>query len=117
MMSTSPLRKAASLAAGSSSRTNFTSSPYFCLYCDAALGSSPPLHTMPGACPAHVLMATTSGRESRPDCPSATDDTPVEPALRLGSGGAFFRASKSVEVTAALGDAAPSCLPTDHSRT
>ena len=31
MMSTSPLRKAASLAAGSSSSTNFTSSPYFCL--------------------------------------------------------------------------------------
>ena len=29
MMSTSPLRKAASLAAGSSISTNFTASPYF----------------------------------------------------------------------------------------
>src|SRR5215470_12292394 len=116
MMSTSPLRNAASLAAGSSSSTNFTSRPYFCLYCDAGPGSSPSLNTMPGEWPAQVLMATTSGRVKRPDWPSATVDTPVDPALRFGSGGAFFSASKSLDDTPGAVDVDDPCLPVAHSR-
>ncbi len=49
MMSMSPLLNAASFAAGSSSSTNFTSSPYFVLYCEPPFGSRPLLKTMPGA--------------------------------------------------------------------
>ena len=40
---------------------------------------------MPGVWPAQVLMPTTSGRElAGADCPSATFETPVDPALRFG---------------------------------
>ena len=99
MMSTSPLRNAASFAAGSSMSTNFTSRPYFLRYCDELLGSRPLLKTTPGACPAQVLMATTSGRSSFPPPVRLTGETPFEPASRDGSGGAFLSAAKSVEVT------------------
>ena len=73
----------------------------------------PPLETMPGAWPAQVLIATTSGRDSLPDCRRApTLETPVDAALpRSGSGGAFFSASKSSALTAGLGGRpAASCL-------
>src|SRR6266498_3507508 len=54
---------------------------------------------MPGAWPAHVLMATTSGRSSFPDAPRETGDTPLDPASRDGSAGAFFSASNAVSST------------------
>src|SRR4029077_1261087 len=96
MTSTSPLRKAASLVAGSSKSTNFTSSPYLVLNCEPGLGSMPLLKTMPGEWPAQVLMATTSGRSSLPPASAVLAGvTPSEPLPRSGSAGALPRASKS----------------------
>ena len=55
----------------------------------------PPLNTTPGACPAQVLMPTTSVRGSLPPDARLVAVTPVEPIPRSGSGGAFLSASKS----------------------
>src|SRR6185436_18803965 len=56
----------------------------------------PLLNTMPGAWPAQVLIATTSGRSSLPLPPrSLAGETPSDPLPRSGSGGAFPRPSKS----------------------
>src|SRR5260221_1582863 len=62
----------------------------------------PLLKTMPGECPAQVLIATTSRRLNRPEPEIAPALTPVEPLPCSGSGGAVFRFSKSdrVESTA-----------------
>src|SRR6185369_7039884 len=61
--------------------------------------SMPPAETIPGAWPAHVLMATTSGLPSLPDDESAAGATPEAPLPFSGSGGAFLRASKSCVVS------------------
>ena len=53
---------------------------------------------MPGEWPAHVLMATTSGRFSFPPA-TLTLFTPLTVASRDGSAGAFFSASKSFDET------------------
>ena len=110
--STSPFRNAASLAAGSSSSTNFTSNPYRLRKFDAAFASRPALNTTPGAWPAHVLMATTSGRVSLPPPESATPVTPAAPVLRAGSAGALPSASKSLRPTSC-----DTCVPAGLSPT
>src|SRR5450755_4707709 len=67
---------------------------------EPAFGSRPLLNTIPGECPAQVFIPTTSGRFSLPLLASVEPETPVEPVLRDGSGGAFFSASKSPAETA-----------------
>ena len=72
--------------------------------------------TMPGAWPAQVLIATTSGRLSLPEPASAAPDTPAAPLPRSGSGGAFLSALKSSDETplpdfAAVVPAAPLSAP------
>ena len=72
---------------------------------------------MPGAWPAHVLIATTSGRPSLPLPVSAACVTPSAPDPRFGSGGAFFNASKSDDDTDVSAGAVASVFPTAHCRT
>src|SRR5207302_4845411 len=79
MMSTSPLRNAASFAAGSSISTNLTSMLNRLRYCEPGPASNPSLKTMPGAWPAQVLMATTSVRFNLPLPVSPTDCKHLEP--------------------------------------
>ena len=78
----------------------------------------PALKTTPGACPAQVLMPTTSGRPSLPEPASAAPVTPSEPLPRSASAGAFFRAAKSVDVDGGgRGAAAPPFSAPAHLRT
>ena len=76
----------------------------------------PALKTTPGAWPAQVLMATTSGRPSFPEPVSAAPVTPSEPFPRSASAGAPLSASKSAESTPAL-SAAPFFSAPPHCRT
>jgi hypothetical protein len=59
----------------------------------------PLLKTIPGECPAHVLIPTTRGRLRRPEPVEPDAVTPVDPLPRSGSGGALFSASKSPRVS------------------
>ena len=73
---------------------------------------------MPGAWPAQVLIATTSVRLSFPPEARETAETPLEPASREGSGGAFLSALKSLDVTLSDDDdALEPDAPVAHLRT
>ena len=77
----------------------------------------PALKTTPGACPAQVLIPTTSGRPSLPEPASAAPVTPSEPFPRSASAGALLSASKSAASTPEAFPAASPFSAPAHFRT
>ena len=74
----------------------------------------PPLKTIPGAWPAQVLIATTSGRLSLPPPCRLAAVTPVAPLPRSGSAGAPLSAPKSSLATGSLTSGLPALSPSAH---